>query len=206
MIKPFIDQMLSPEVPVEERHLYHLPRTCWNRKRTGKPIILERPTGILIHKNSGMYAFPDDPFDPEKIDRKILVPYRASYNVMVHRDATAVGRVPEGFGAFHAGLSRWEDQEYCNYFTLGLALVSKGKTDQDGVAFEPDMISKAIEVCVYWIRRYKMDHARITSHEHTRNDWNNHNPNRQGESRRGDPGDFPWADFRNRIAERLLDG
>lgn len=201
--KPFLDQTARYDTPPELRHMYHLPRTCWTRKRTGKPMEMRRVSGMVLHKISGLYAFPDDPFNPQLIDEKILVPYRLSYHLQIYRDGVASKRVPGLLQAFHAGLSRFEGEEYCNGFMIGVALVSKGKTVNGVSAFEPGQIEKVVDVAAWYINEHDFDQSRITSHQQIRNGWNGHHPERPGDSRQGDPGEFPWVEFRDRLRDRL---
>lgn len=201
--KPFLDQEAPPDIPPELRHMYPLPRACWTYSRTGEPESMDRVTGIVFHKISGRYAFPDDPFNPQMIDEKILVPSRYSYNLMIYRNALAVRRVPEPYKAFHAGKSIFDGEKYCNGFMIGISIVSKGYADKHGDAFEPAQIDKLIDVCAHLIEEYDFDQRRITSHEHVREVWNREYPNKPGQSRTGDPGKFPWTSFRDRLRERL---
>lgn len=167
------------------------------------PEEMDKVTGIVLHKISGRYAFPDNPFNPQLIDQKILVPSRYSYNIMIYRDGLAVRRVPEPFKAFHAGKSIYEGEKYCNGFMIGISLVSMGKDGKYGEAFTPAQIEKLIEVSAYFVQEHGFNQRRITSHEHVRENWNRFYPTKPGQSRLGDPGKLKWSDFRDRLRDRL---
>ncbi len=201
--KPFLDQEGPPAVHGETRHLYHLPRTCWTRRKTGEPMEMYQVTGIVLHKISGRYVFPDKPFDPQLIDEQILIPNRLSYTIMIYRDGTAVRRVPEPYQSFHAGFSRYDGEEYCNRFMIGICLVSKGYSDQQSRAFEPVQIDKLADITTWLMGRHDFPAERITSHEHVRTRWNEAHPNEKAQSRRGDPGTFPWQLFRERLVDLI---
>ncbi len=198
--KPFIDEKPSGPRPSS---LSHLPKTCWTRRETGRPLAMRGVTGSVIHKISGRYKFPQDPLNVLRIDDEILIPYRLSYPFMIHPDGTTVLRVPENYQAWHAGLSRFNGRDYCNSFMTGVALVSIGKDTKHGPGFTTEQFEACVDLHVYLINRYGFDTRNITSHENVRAVWNGHHPENPGDTRSGDPGDFPWSAFREALKERL---
>ena len=193
-----------------------LPDTCWHSSRTGKPWPMVRRDGAVIHKISGIYKFPDDPFDLDQIIEKLLVYYRSSYSVIITRHPVEVIRfVPDGIQAFHAGRSRFDGENYCNRFMDGVALVSTGKQYRDESvlrahhgdepAFLDEQIERLIEHLVAEMRRHGYGQDRITSHQNVRAIWNATYPQKKAQSRFGDPGDLPWNDVRAEIGRRVKD-
>ncbi len=180
-----------------------LPDTCWHSSKTGEPYPMHRRDGAVIHKISGIYAFPNMPFDLDQIIEKILVPYRLSYSIVITRQPVeAVRFVPDGFQAFHAGRSRFEGEDYCNRFMDGVALVSTGKAYGDEPAFLDEQIERLIEHLVAEMRRHGYGQDRITSHQNVRAVWNATHPEKKAQSRFGDPGDLPWNYVRAEIGRR----
>lgn len=154
------------------------------------------PEGIVLHKISGKYAFPDDPFNTSRIITEILIPYKVSYNIMIGRDGEPIRLVPEGAIAYHAGKSIYNSKNYCNNFMLGVGLVSTG---EDYKAVQIDTLAKII-IKVGGANEFGIDS--VTTHEKVRNTWNRAYPDNPGDSREGDPGEaFPWHTLRLAVKE-----
>ena len=178
-----------------------LPTTCWHSSRTGGPRALTEVQGTTLHKISGAIAFPEDPFNTRRIVEEIFKKYRVSYNLWIHPDGIVERLVPPGFQSFHAGKSRYIQQDYCNGFTLGVALISDGKDFPDAQVVACANLHRQL------IEQHGFDSHFITTHSYVRNVWNGTYPDKKGDSRFGDPGKFPWARFREVLEPpRDLDG
>ncbi|GMQ79402.1 MAG: hypothetical protein BMS9Abin02_1990 [Anaerolineae bacterium] len=182
-----------------------LPTVCWYRSKTNLPKPMHEHTSIAFHKISGKNLFPDDPFNLDRIVDEIMVPYRVSYHLVITREPSVRMWVPFDYQSFHAGLSRYQGREYCNNFMIGIGLLSTGIAHQGQPAYLPGQIELLAQVSAELMDRYPINDRSFTSHEFIRNNWNKHNPENPGQSRQGDPGgNFPWANFRKRLASEKL--
>lgn len=184
-IKPYINSDGKP----------YLPTRCWYSRSAGnKPLEMENVLGICLHKISGKIAFPEDMYNKDRIVKEIFEKLRVGYNIWIDQEGNAELLVPLGTQAFHAGKSRYRGMNYCNKFLIGIGLISNGHE------FSDKMIDTLAEITLYLMDKYRFDNQSITTHQYIRNSWNNKYPNSLGESRMGDPGDFPWSKFRDLIS------
>lgn len=181
-----------------------LPETCWYSSRTNAPRAMKKHTAIGLHKISGSRDFPEDPFNIDRIIKEIMVPLRVSYNIVITREAEARIWVPLEFQSFHAGLSTYKGQNYCNRFMIGISLVSTGKKHNGEPAYLPEQITKLSEVIAQLIGEFHIGINNITTHELIRYNWNRKHPKNRADSREGDPGEeFDWENFRETLEEML---
>lgn len=181
-----------------------LPNICWHSSKTNAPRPMRKHTGIVLHKISGKNLFPEDPFNLDEIIKQIMVPYRVSYHIVITRQGDIRVWVPFEYQAFHAGLSRYKREEYCNSFMMGIGLLSTGLGHHGEPAFTPIQVKACAAVSAELMRGYEIQQDAVTSHEFIRNNWNKHNPDKPGSSRAGDPGAlWPWNGYRRLLTEAL---
>jgi len=180
-----------------------LPRRCWYSQNAGnKPLDMEDVLGVCLHKISGKIAFPEDPYNKERIVKEIFEKYRVSYNIWIDQEGIVELLVPWRKQAFHAGKSRWRGKNYCNKFLIGIGLIS------DGHEFSDKMMDSLAELLLYLMDEFRFTPAEVTTHQHIRRLWNSTYPSAQGDDRTGDPGRLPWDKLRDLMARPVgdLDG
>lgn len=196
-------------IDIENDYLDERCFIWWNdemKRHEVRVINLDNP-GIIFHKISGIYLFPEDPFNYQRICKEILepsadVPSALSYNFIIRRSGRIMRTVPGGFRAKHAGYSRLDGRDYCNSFTFGVAAISTGKALGQEPALTTMQVDALCWLTNFLVRTRRVNPQLLASHEYVRELHNATHPDKKAQSRAGDPGPyFPWNDIRQAALE-----
>lgn len=91
-----------------------------------------------------------------------LVGLKVSSHVVIRRDGQVTQFVPFHQRAWHAGVSRWDDREKCNDFTVGIEL--EGCDNQPYEVIQYEVLAGVIQALFEAYPRLNLE--RITGHEH----------------------------------------
>ena len=183
--------------------MIELPDTCYRRsiKKDGKIIGYHPPQplrsiGSVIHYISGKYAFPDDPYNEERIIKEILIPHRLSYHILIGRGGQIFQLMPLEYQAFHAGYSMLNGKNGCNAFCFGVALLSTGNSYHGAEPFPDIQVASCAHLHGKWIKTRRVQNtAWIEGHQSVRANWKRAHPGKKVEDK-PDPGIyFPWKTF-----------
>lgn len=162
----------------------HLPPKCYSSH------LMRSVTGIVKHFISAVNILPDDPFNLDAIIQ-IFIDYKLSAKYLLDRDGTIYELVPGLHRTHHAGYSRMNGRDGCNYFTIGIEYV--------GGTYFP--YTDAQIAAGAWLTSKLMDEYDFTTqsvqgHERVRADWIAAYPSKAKEENvpnKIDPGaHFPW--------------
>ncbi len=93
---------------------------------------------------------------------KQIANMEVSAHLLIRRDGEIIQYVPFHHRAWHAGVSRWQDRERCNDFTIGIEL--EGCDDQ---TFEPRQYLALVEAIQCLSRTYpKITSKTVIGHQH----------------------------------------
>lgn len=126
------------------------------------------PKGIIIHS---MAEFINTEKGPQKAS-DFIKSINLSVHGYIHPNGTYESHIKSPQKAFHAGKSQFQNLTNLNNHFLGIEILLPGSHDyasfskgiqQEG-AYTQESINTAIEVCKYWIEKYKIPHSSVVRH------------------------------------------
>lgn len=160
---------------------------------------LIEPKGIVVHAMAEYLKMPEGPMNAHDFLKSINL----SVHGFIHPDGKYEKMISSPQKALHAGKSKFGELQHLNNHFLGIELLVPGEHDfgtfseaiQTPGTYTNEQFNTAVEVCKYWIYKYKIPADAVVRHSDV-----------SGDDVRGigkgktDPGSaFDWDNFKSAL-------
>ena len=158
-----------------------------------------KPKGVIIHSMAEYLKMDNGPMKAHDFLKSV----RLSVHGFIHPDGTYEKMIKSPRRAHHAGTSNWNGLKHLNSHYLGFELLVPGthnygsflKAIKKPGTYTQAQFDRAVEVCKYWIKTYKIPLDNIIRHS----DCSGDHVRGKGKGK-SDPGAaFDWNAFKEAL-------